>query len=153
MDVYENFKKLNIELRSVTEPKGAYELCKRVGNLIFVSGQGPIIGENVIYTGKLGKEVSIETGQEAAKLCVLNSLNILQHELKDLNNIKNIVKLLGFVSSHSEFNEQTKVIDGASQLLIDIFGSKGRHARSAIGVNELPMNISTEVELIVEVYE
>lgn len=153
MDVYENLKKLNIQLPTITAPKYIYELCKRSGNHLYISGQGPIINGDVMYKGKLGKEITIEEGKKAAELCVLNCLSIVENSIGDLNKIKSVVKLLGFVSSAPSFNDQPEVINGASQLLIDILGDRGRHARSAIGVNELPLNIAVEIEMIVEIEE
>jgi enamine deaminase RidA (YjgF/YER057c/UK114 family) len=107
-------------------------------------------GADLVFTGKVGGDRTIEEGAEAAKLCALNILAQAQKYLGDLGRIKSVVKVLGFVASAPGFNDQPKVINGASQLFIDLFGDAGRHARSAIGVNELPGNISVEVEAIFE---
>ncbi len=148
MCVYEQLKSLGITLPALPPPGGLYAPAKRVGNLVYTAGQGPAVGGKPVITGKLGAERTIEEGQEAARICILNTLSILHHFLGDLNRVDNVVKLLGFVASAPGFHDQPKVINGGSQLLIDIFGEPGRHARSAIGVNELPGNISVEIEAI-----
>jgi enamine deaminase RidA (YjgF/YER057c/UK114 family) len=151
MCVYENLKKLNLELPAPPPPGGVYVPVKQVGNLLFTAGQGPTVDGKPIYTGKLGKDLTIEQGQEAAKVVALNMLSVLHQHLGDLNRIKNVVKLLGLVASAPGFGEQPRVVNAASQLLVDVFGEKGRHARSAIGTNELPGNIPVEIEGIFEV--
>ena len=151
MDVHENLKKLGLVIPAPPQVGGKYVPTKQVGNLVYTSGQGPIVNGKPSVTGKLGKELSIEDGQEAARICILNVLSILQAQIGDLNKVKNVVKVLGFVASESGFNDQPAVINGGSQLLIDVFGDKGRHARSAIGTNELPGNIPVEIEVIFEV--
>jgi enamine deaminase RidA (YjgF/YER057c/UK114 family) len=128
---------------------GKYVGAARAGNLVFVSGAGPI-GPDGIITGKVGADVDIERAQEGARLCVINCLSALQEELGDLENVKRIVKLLGFVNSAPGFSQQHVVMDGASALLLEIFGERGAHARSSVGMAELPMNIAVEVEMIVE---
>lgn len=151
MTIYDRLKELDLDIPEPPAPGGIYELTKQTGNVIFTSGQAPSQDGKFIYTGKLGADVSIEDGKKAAALCVLNCLSVIEARIKDLNKITNIVKVLGFVSSAPNFNDQPEVINGASQLLVDIFGEKGKHARSAIGVNELPFNIAVEIEIIVEV--
>ena len=128
---------------------GQYEGCVRSGDLVFVSGAGPV-GPDGMVTGKLGIDLDVEAGQEAAKLCALSGLSALQETLGDLDTITRIVKLLGFVNSGPGFTRQPAVVDGASSFLISLFGDRGRHARSAVGVAELPFNIAVEVEMIVE---
>lgn len=151
MDVYENLKKLGLSIPPAPPLGGLYVPVKQAGSLIYTSGAGPVVNGKPAITGKLGAAVSIEQGQEAARLCVLNILRALENHIGDLNKIKNIVKVLAFVQSAPGFNSQPTVINGASQLLFDIFGERGRHARSAIGTNELPNDISVEIELIAEV--
>jgi enamine deaminase RidA (YjgF/YER057c/UK114 family) len=124
---------------------------KRVGNLAFVSGQGCTAKGVPVFIGKVGAGVSLEQGQEAARICVLNALAVLHESLGSLDRVKNVVKVLGFVASAPGFNRQPAVINGCSQLLIDVFGDAGRHARSAIGTNELPDDIPVEIEFIFEV--
>jgi len=116
--------------------------------LAFVSGQLPRKGEGFVI-GKLGAEVSLEQGKEAARLCILQALACLNGALGTLEKIERILKLTGFVASAPGFNEQPKVIDAASELLVNLFGDAGRHARSAVGVSELPRNVAVEIELIV----
>jgi enamine deaminase RidA (YjgF/YER057c/UK114 family) len=128
---------------------GKYVGAVRSGNLVFVSGAGPI-GPNGVIAGKVGADVDIEKAQGAARLCVINCLSLLDKELGDLETITRIVKLLGFVNSAPGFNQQHVVMDGASGVLLDVFGERGAHARSSVGMAELPMNIAVEVEMIVE---
>ncbi len=146
--VAERLRELEISL-SARRSFGKYAGAARAGNLVFVSGAGPI-GSNGSVTGKVGAEVDVPAAQEAAKLCVINCLSALQEEIGDLDKISRVVKLLGFVNSAPGFNQQHVVMDGASSLLLDLFGEKGRHARSSVGMAELPMNIAVEVEMIVE---
>ncbi|HAK46184.1 MAG TPA: RidA family protein [Spirochaeta sp.] len=151
MDVYEVLKEKGITLPEPPPLGGVYVPVRQTGNLCYSSGAGPIVNGKAIYTGKLGADLSIEEGQEAAKICILNVLSVLQNKIGDLNKVKSVVKLLGFVASAPGFNSQPKVINGGSELLIEIFGEAGAHARSAIGTNELPDNISVEIEVIFEV--
>ena len=151
MDVYAKLKELNITLPELHPPRGIYKPARQVGNCLYVSGQGPTKGDAILFTGKVGSERSIEEGQEAAKLCALNALSILHHFLGDLNKVKGVIKTLGFVQSADGFSQQPQVINGASGLLMDIWGEDGLGVRSAIGTSELPSNISVEIEFIFEV--
>jgi enamine deaminase RidA (YjgF/YER057c/UK114 family) len=126
-----------------------WELCAPA-IWFFISGAGPI-GPNGIITGKTGADIDVGKAQEAARLCVINCLSLLQEEIRDLDNVRRIVKLLGFVNSAPGFHQQHVVMDGASGFLLDVFGEQGQHARSSVGMAELPMNIAVEVEMIVEV--
>ena len=130
---------------------GSYVSAVSAGDLVFVSGSGPQLPGGGFVTGKVGADVDVDQAKEAARLCALASLTALQSEIGDLERVTRIVKLLGFVNSAPGFGEQPKVIDGASGLLISLFGDRGRHARSAIGVAELPFNIAVEVEMVVQV--
>jgi len=130
---------------------GLYKPVRRVGNVLYVSGQIPWLNGEVKYSGKVGKERDIAYAQEAARLCILNMLAAVRSEIGDLDKIRQIVKLTVMVNSETGFDKQHIVANGASQLLIDIFGEEGRAARSAIGVNQLPMNVTVEIEGIVEV--
>ena len=150
MDTYQKLQELNIELPPVPEAMGLYLPVKISGNMAYVSGQGPLANGKVTCTGKVGKDVSIEQAQAAAKQIAVNTLALLHEYLGNLNKIKSIVKVLGFVASAEGFNEQPTVINAFSKIFIDIFGENGRHARSAIGTNELPMDISVEIESIFE---
>jgi enamine deaminase RidA (YjgF/YER057c/UK114 family) len=151
MDVYEKIKKMGFTLPTPPAVIGKYVPVKQIGKMAYVSGQGPIVDGKPVFTGKLGKELSIDQGQEAARLCIMNTLAVLEAKIGDLNKVANVVKMLGFVASAPGFNDQPAVINGGSQLLIDIFGERGRHARSAIGTNELPGNIPVEIEVIFEI--
>jgi enamine deaminase RidA (YjgF/YER057c/UK114 family) len=151
MNAYENLAKAGYALPEVPPLGGLYQRMKRVGSLAFVSGQGCTVKGAPVFTGKLGAGVSLEQGQEAARICVLNALAVLHDSLGSLDKVKNVVKVLGFVASAPGFNSQPAVINGCSQLLIDVFGDAGRHARSAIGTNELPGDIPVEIEFIFEV--
>jgi enamine deaminase RidA (YjgF/YER057c/UK114 family) len=121
----------------------------RSGDLIFVSGAGPADQDGHI-TGKVGGDVDVPRAQDAARLCVLSCLSAVQEEVGDLDRVSRIVKLLGFVNSAPGFNQQPTVMDGASALLLELFAEKGQHARSSVGVAELPMDIAVEVEMVVE---
>ncbi len=152
MDVYEKIKELGYEMLELPPKGGVYKPVKQVGNMLYISGQGPTKRGIPVVVGKVGAERTIEEGQEAARFCVLNALSTLHNYLGDLNKIKSLVKILAFVASADNFNQQPKVIDAASKLLADIFGEdNGIGARSAIGVNELPGNITIEIEFIFEI--
>jgi enamine deaminase RidA (YjgF/YER057c/UK114 family) len=129
---------------------GQYVGAVRSGNLVFVSGAGPL-GPDGMISGKLGGEVDLETGREAARLCAIGCLSALQEELGQLDYISRVVKVLGFVNSAPGFRQQPQVVDGASEFLLSLFGDRGAHARSAVGVAELPFGIAVEVEMVVEV--
>ena len=150
MSVYENLKAQGIELPEGLSAAGLYKPVNQTGNLLFVSGQGSIENGEFI-TGRVGVNMTVEQGQYAAKVCAINTLAALQAYLGDLNRIKRCVKILGFVAGADDFTEQAKVINGCSQLFIDAFGEEGRHARSAIGTNSLPLGLAVEVESIWEI--
>ena len=152
MDIYARLKELNLELPELPPKGGIYKPVKQVGNMLYVSGQGATVKGVPTIVGKVGKDRTIEEGQDAARLCTMNCLATLHDYLGDLNKIKSLVKILGFVSSAENFNMQPKVMDGASALLRDIFGEEnGIGARSAIGTNELPGGITVEIEYIFEI--
>jgi enamine deaminase RidA (YjgF/YER057c/UK114 family) len=153
MCIYERMKELGIKLPKHPVPMGVYFPAKQFGEkFVYVSGQGPFVDGKVLYKGKVGKELSLEDGQKAAYACMLNILSILDEKIKDLNKVKSVVKILGFVASADDFFEQPKVINAASQLLVDIFGEDtGKASRSAIGTNVLPGNIPVEIEALFEI--
>jgi len=154
MDIYKRLSELEINLPAVPPLAGIYKPVKQVGNLLYVSGQGPTENGDPLVAGKVGRERTIEEGQHAARLCVLNALSNLHEYLGDLNKIKSVVKLLVFVASAKGFDRQPEVANGASQLLLDIFGrEQGVGVRSAIGTNELPGDITVEIEFIFETTE
>jgi enamine deaminase RidA (YjgF/YER057c/UK114 family) len=130
-----------------------YIPVKIIGNIAYVSGQIPIKDGKITCTGKVGKDVTTEQAQEAAKQIALNTLSALHEYAGGLNKIKNVVKVVGFVASADGFNEQPAVINAFSQIMVDVFGECGLHARSAVGTNELPMNISVEIESVFEIGE
>ena len=152
MDIYERLKELNIELPQAPKPMGLYTPVKIVGNMAYVSGQGPLVDGKLTCIGKVGAGVTIEQAQAAARQIALNTLTLLHEYVGDLNKIKSVVKVLGFVASADGFGDQPSVMNGFSQVFLDVFGENGRHARSAIGTNELPMGISVEIESIFECY-
>ena len=149
MDVYERLRQQGVELPEVIAPIGMFKNVVQTGKLLFVSGQGSISGDCVIK-GSLAKDDDIAQAQLGARYAAINMLAVLHAYLGDLNRIKQVVKLLGFVASEPDFDRQHLVINGASQLLAETFGEAGRHARSAIGVASLPGGISVEVEGIFE---
>ena len=129
---------------------GRYVGAVQAGNLIFVSGAGPV-GPAGIITGKAGADLDVAGAQEAARLCILNCLSAVQEVVGDLDRVTRLVKVLGFVNSAPGFTQQHVVMDAASELLVSLFGEAGAHARSSVGVPELPLDIAVEVEMIVEV--
>jgi enamine deaminase RidA (YjgF/YER057c/UK114 family) len=139
------------ELPALRDPIGVYHGWVQVGDLVFLSGHGPILDGERVLLGKLGGNLSIEQGREAARIVIVNALRTLKEAIGDLDATQRIVKLLGFVNSAPGFEDQPKVIDAASELLVHAFGDRGYHARSAIGVAELPFGISVEIEMIVQV--
>ncbi|MCQ6280647.1 RidA family protein [Bacillus sp. EB600] len=144
---------LGIDLPNPPKPSGVYLPATTVGNLVYTSGTGCKVNGKVLFQGQVGKELSIEEGQMAARLAALNLLSILSEHLGTLDRIKKIVKVLGFVNCPVGFSEQPKVINGASELFEEVFGDQGKHTRSAIGTNALPHNMPVELEMIVELNE
>ena len=151
MSVEENLKKLNINLPKAPDPVGAYVATKISGNLVFVSGQLPLDSEAKIIKGKVGKDLNLEQGQEAAKLCALNILAQLKKICGNLDKVKSCVKITGYVNSTETFIDQPKVINGASDLISKVFGDKGKHTRAAVSASSLPFGASVEVEAIFEI--
>jgi enamine deaminase RidA (YjgF/YER057c/UK114 family) len=151
MSIELRLKELGIVLPSVSAPTNSYVSVKQTGSLLFVAGHGPKKNGKYPYLGKVGAEVMLEQAQESARLCIINCLASLQQYLGDLEKVKSIVKVVGFVASVPTFTDQTKVINAASDLLIEIFGEAGRHARSAVGMAVLPSDIPVEIEMVVEV--
>jgi enamine deaminase RidA (YjgF/YER057c/UK114 family) len=149
--IEERLQQLQIELSSAPKPAAVYIPIQQTGNLVYLSGQDCRINGKLMYEGKLGRELTIEQGKEAARQTMINCLSVLKEYLGDLDRVVKIVKLLGFVSSAEGFVDQPLVINGASELLEEVFGASGSHARSAIGTNELPWRTPVEIEMIVEV--
>ena len=152
MTVENNLKKLNISLPKAPVPVGAYVAYKKVGNLLFISGQLPIDANGNITKGKIGKDLTLEDGQKASKLCVINILAQVKKALDgDLNKVKNCIKITGFVNSTNDFIDQPKVINPASETLSVIFGDNGKHARAAVSTNSLPLGAAVEIDAIFEI--
>jgi enamine deaminase RidA (YjgF/YER057c/UK114 family) len=150
MTASERLAQLGIELPDVVPPLASYVPAKRTGNLVYTAGQLPMQGGKLAGIGKVGAEVSPEDGKALARLCALNALAAV-HSLVGVDAVTQVVKVVGFVASTPGFNGQPGVINGASDLLAEVFGDAGIHARSAVGVSELPLDAPVEVELIVEV--
>ncbi|HDM75670.1 MAG TPA: RidA family protein [Deltaproteobacteria bacterium] len=147
-------EQLGITLPPAPEPVASYVPAIITGNLIYVSGQIPIREKNLMYEGIVGKDVSLEQAQEAAKICIINVLAVVKKELRTLDRIKKIVRLSGYVASTPDFTQQPAVINGASDLLVQVFGDTiGKHSRIAIGVASLPLNAPVEIDLIAEIGE
>jgi len=147
--VEERLRELGFELPIVAKPVAEYVPAKRVENLVYVSGQGPIRDGKAVYIGRVGKEVSPDEGYKAAEICALNCLAAIKSVVGSLEEVEEIVQVRGFVNSALDFHNQPKVVNGASELLVKIFRERGRHARVALGTSNLPGNIPVEVEMIV----
>ena len=150
MSAEARLSELGIELPQVAAPAGAYVPALISGNLVFTAGQIPLVEGKLMATGKLGQEIDVDHGREIARRCALNGIAAVKSVLGDLDRVKRVVKVVGFVASDPEFTQQPQVINGASELLEQVFGEAGIHARSAVGVAVLPLGAPVEVELIVE---
>ena len=152
MNVSKKLSELSIQLPTAPDPVGAYVAFKKVGNMLFISGQLPIGSDGKIIKGKIGKELTLEDGQKASKLCVINILAQAKKAMDgDLDKIKNCIKITGFVNSSDDFRDQPKVINPASETLSEVFGTKGKHARAAVSVNSLPLGVAVEIDAIFEI--
>ena len=152
MSPEENLKNLNIILPKAPSPVGAYVAFKKSGNLVFVSGQVSFKEDGTLIKGKVGSDLTLEQGQDAARVCAINVLSQIKAACdNDLNQVKNCIKLTGFVNSKDDFIDQPKVINGASEIISKIFETGGKHSRAAVSVNSLPLGASVEVEAIFEV--
>ena len=149
--VEDKLKELGIEIADIPKPLGSYRPCIRTSNLLYISGQLPVSNGELLYKGKVGDELDVEEGKKAARAAVINCISVLRNELGDLEKVKRIVRVTGYISSADGFTGQATVLNGASDLLYDVFGEKGIHSRVAVGVFVLPMNSPVEVELIAEV--
>ena len=144
---------LGIELPTPSAPIANYVNAVRSGNLIFLAGKGPTRADGTRITGKVGTDLTIEQGYEAARVTAINQIAVLKAELGDLNKVKRFVKVLGMVNCPADFTDQPKVINGFSDLIVEVFGERGKHARAAVGMGSLPGGIAVEIEAIVEVAE
>jgi enamine deaminase RidA (YjgF/YER057c/UK114 family) len=149
-EVRDRLKELGYELPSVPNPAGSYVPATSTGSLLFTAGQLPFKQGQLRHTGKVGRDVSVEEAKEAALLCILNALAAVESEAGSLEGVRRVLKVTGYVASASGFTRQPEVINGASDFLGEVFGERGAHARSAVGVAELPLDAPVEVELIVE---
>ena len=152
MNPEENIKKLNIELPPAPNPVGAYVAYKKTGNLVFISGQISLRSNGELIKGKIGSDLTLEQGNEAAQICAINIIAQIKKACDgDLNNVKSCIKITGYVNSNDNFIDQPKVINGASDLLVKIFGENGKHSRAAISVSSLPLGASVEIDAIFEI--
>src|SRR6516162_3211834 len=148
IDFDKKLKEIGIELYTPTKPMANYVKVVRTGNLLYFAGHGPTKADNSNITGKVGKDLTLEQGYDAAKQTGIALLSTLKGEVGDLNKVKRIVKVLGMVNCTENFTDQPKVINGFSDLMVAVFGEKGKHARSAVGMYMLPSNIAVEIEMI-----
>jgi enamine deaminase RidA (YjgF/YER057c/UK114 family) len=149
--VEDRLESLGLVLPEVPTPLAAYIPAKKTGQVIFTDGQLPILNGELICKGLLGQDVDVEQAYQAARICTLNALAAIKVVVKDLDQIFQVVRVVGYVASTPTFTQQPAIVNGASELLLEIFGEVGKHARSAVGVASLPLNASVEIELIVEI--
>jgi len=152
-DVEERIKELHITLIKPAKPVANYVNAVKTGNLVFLSGKGPRNDEGKLITGKVGKDISINEANKAARQVAIAQLSALKEEIGDLNKVVRIVKVLGMVNADTSFMNHPEVINGFSDLMVEVFGERGKHARAAVGMASLPRNIVCEIELIVEIKE
>lgn len=152
-EIEKRMEELGIVLPPAPDAVANYVCVQHSGNQLYFSGCGPMNGKTAVWQGRLGEDVTVEEGYQAARLAALNLVSQLKREVGDLDRVKQIVKMLGFVASAPDFYQQPAVVNGASDVLAEIFGEKGRHARSAVGVAALPFRIPVEIEMIVEIEE
>lgn len=148
---FENrLKELQITLSEPSTPTANFVKSVRVGNLVYLSGHGPDKPDGGRITGKVGSDLTIEEGQEAARLTAISLLSTLKAEIGDLNKVKRVFKVFGMVNCPASFDQHSQVINGCSDLLVDVFGERGKHVRAAVGMSSLPGNMAVEIEMIVE---
>ncbi|MEM0939419.1 MAG: RidA family protein [Bacteroidota bacterium] len=152
-DIEKKVAKLGIVLKEPTAPVANYVNSVRSGSLIFMAGKGPTRADGTLVTGKVGADLSVEEGYQAARLVAEAQLSALKSEIGDLNKVVRIVKVLGMVNCTDDFENQPEVVNGFSDVMVEVFGDRGKHARAAVGMGSLPRNISVEIEMIVEVQD
>ena len=150
--IINNLKELKIEIPDAPSPVGAYVAYKKIGKLIYISGQLPIDNNGKLLKGKIGSDLTLDDGQKASRLCVINILAQLKKAVSgDLTMVKNCVKITGFVNSTDNFIDQPKVINPASEIISKVFGESGKHTRAAVSVNSLPLGVAVEIDAIFEI--
>ncbi len=152
-DVEKRIEELNITLQKSGKPIANYLNAVQTGNLIFLSGKGPRDKDGNLITGKLGKDLTVEQGYDAARLVAITQLSVLKEQIGDLNKIEKIVKVFGMVNADSDFINHPEVINGFSDLMVEVFGERGKHARAAVGMGSLPRNIACEIDMVVQIKE
>jgi enamine deaminase RidA (YjgF/YER057c/UK114 family) len=151
MDIENKIKSMGMTLLPVVKPVANYVPAVKSGNLVFLSGHGPVRTDGKLVTGKVGLDLTIDEGYKAARMSVMALLSSLKAEIEDLDRVKRIVKVFGMVNCQPDFHDHPRVINGASDLLVDLFGDRGKHARSAMGMTALPLDMAVEIEMIVEI--
>lgn len=153
MGCEERLTAMGLTLPPAPTPLAAYVPAVNTGGFVYTSGQLPLVNGTLEYQGRVGGELTLEQGYQAARVCVLNCLSVIKAEIGSLDKVERIVKLVAFVNSAPGFSQQPAVANGASELLSEVFGEAGKHARSAVGVNELPLEAAVEVEIIAKIKE
>jgi len=151
MQAEDKLKDLGLSLPNPPQPVGSYLLAQQAGDLLFLSGTTCYLDGKLLYSGRVGKELTVEQGYAAARQAALNLLSVIKHSLGDLDRVEKVVKLNGYVNSAPDFDRQPAVINGASDLMEKVFGERGRHSRTSIGVSDLPGHIPVEIELVVQI--
>jgi enamine deaminase RidA (YjgF/YER057c/UK114 family) len=149
----QKLEELGIQLSTPSSPVANYVNTVKTGNLIFISGKGPLKKDGNYVLGKLGENLTLEQGYEAARLTAINLISTLKASIGDLSKVKRIVRVTGMVNATSDFTDHPKVVNGCSDLLVEVFGDNGKHTRAAVGMNSLPLNIAVEIDMVVEVYD
>ena len=152
-DVEKRIEELNITLQKSGKPIANYLNAVQTGNLIFLSGKGPRDKDGNLITGKLGKDLTVEQGYDAARHVAITQLSVLKEQIGDLNKVEKIVKVFGMVNADSDFINHPEVINGFSDLMVEVFGERGKHARAAVGMGSLPRNIACEIDMVVQIKE
>ena len=150
-NVEQKILKMNLQIPELSKPLAAYVPAVQTGKLVFTAGQLPMVNGEIVCKGIVGEDVEIDQAYEAARICTLNALAAIKGVIGDLDRIQQVVRVVGYVASVPTFTQQPAVVNGASELLLEIFGEKGKHARSAVGMAVLPLNASIEIELTVEI--
>ena len=151
MSFEDQLDRLGLTIPNPAKPAGSYKPCLIVDNIAYISGQGPLLEDGTFAKGVIGKDVDIETGQKHAQRCGLAILSALKNEVGDLDKVEQLMKITGFVNCISDFTQQPSIINGCSDLMKEIFGDKGVHARAAVGVNSLPLGFTVEIEAIFKI--